>query len=344
MRVGLLTSIPITISAFFADWIEYWTQLGHVVLTASGPPARPLFIDNRWHSTLASLSQRPRIHSWRAPMEIRRWQQSNKLDVVVANTATASFLSRMKKPPSPVIYFCHGLHWGDGTTGGKIAWEMLEKYALRNTAAVVTMNSSDRGWFDKAERPRFHLNLKYGVGLNTDSWPRMASSRPTDSLKLLWVGSFTKRKAPQVFVDLVRLLVSRGLAVEGVMLGEGPLQSRVRKSAVGLPISFPGQQKPLAFLESCHGVVLTSSWEGLTRVGLEACAVGRPLFGFDVKGVCDLPNAFVSETHKGSQGLADNISAWLKMPIVRLPALQDLDFRKPAQAVLDLAVNVSHES
>jgi glycosyltransferase involved in cell wall biosynthesis len=198
------------------------------------------------------------------------------------------------------------------------------------------MNSADEHWFAKNFRSAAQLSLAYGVGLDPGKWPRSPNTWPQASLRLLWVGSFTTRKNPDAFVELIRALTCSGFTIDATMLGEGPLYSEVRKQAHGLPISFPGQQHPLVFLQDSHGLVLTSSWEGLPRVGLEACAVGRPVFGFDVKGVRDLPNAFVTDPQGGAPGLAKVVGDWVRDPLVDYPDRRELAFQRPAQAVLDL--------
>ena len=344
MRIGILTSVPGTLDGFFPEWIDYWESLGHQVFTASGPGPQLARIAVNKHTTISRLSQNPSLDSFGAAKMIREWQTAVGVDVLIVNTATASFFSRLRRGPSPIIYFCHGLHWSDQLSPVQFVWKSLEYFSLRNTSAVVTMNSSDKTWFCGHFKMGPQVHLEYGVGIDPHQWERTPIGDPNAPIRLLWIGSFVKRKNPKAFLSLVKELMRMGIDVEGVMLGSGPLLQEAGAQARGLPIALLGQQAPLEYLKACHGLVSTSSWEGLPRVGLEACAVGRPVFGFDVKGVRDLPNSFTSDHGLGVEGLAEVIKEWQNMPNIELPDLQELSFKRSAREVLNLAKKVAGSS
>lgn len=72
-------------------------------------------------------------------------------------------------------------------------------------------------------------------------------------------------------------------------------------------VEFPGYRTDIPErLSEASALLMTSRWEGLPRIGLEAIAVGCPVFAFDVKGTRSLP--LVSLAPDGDvEGLATRI-------------------------------------
>jgi hypothetical protein len=125
-----------------------------------------------------------------------------RLDVVVTNTATASAIVRAAALPVPVVYFCHGLHWGNEQDGGATVWRSLERLLLRRTDGVITLNRDDEAWFrQRTDRPVHRL--PYGVGVPLEEFP--AAPVPAGPLTLLWAGDFSARKRPESGASLARM-------------------------------------------------------------------------------------------------------------------------------------------
>ncbi|WP_141137553.1 glycosyltransferase [Blastococcus mobilis] len=285
VRVGLVTSVGRTLDAFFPAIVERLEERGFAVSSASGTQSRL----PAW-TPLAGFSQRP---SWSVPTAIRAvraWSRELDHDVVITNTATASALVRAARLRAPVIYFCHGLHWGRDTEPGALPWRVVETALLRRTAGVITINRDDQAWFERHGGPRVH-RLPYGVGVPLEDYPQ--ADVPDGSLDLLWVGDFTPRKRPLLAVAVIRRLVDRGCDVRLRMLGDGPLHTAVLReiAAQGLDrvIRADGRGRVAPALASATALLHTAEWEGLPRVALEAAAVGRWSYGFDVKGLRDAP-------------------------------------------------------
>ncbi|MBN1091283.1 glycosyltransferase [Blastococcus sp. TML/M2B] len=120
-----------------------------------------------------------------------------------------------------------------------------------------------------------------------------AAPVPADGHDLLWVGDFTPRKRPHLAVDVVERLVELGCPVRLRMLGDGPLheevRSRIDAAGLGSVITAEGRAAVAPALASATALLHTAEWEGLPRVALEAAAVGRWSYGFDVKGLRDAP-------------------------------------------------------
>lgn len=289
VKIGVLASVGETVDAFFPPLIRRWQELGHQVLSGASTPSAATE-----HAVIGSLTRNPAPRNVRAPREIRDWVERNRIDVVVTNTATASFFARVRELPVPVIYFCHGLHWNESRSLRSRFWQLLERYALHCTDGVVVINDDDEAWFRAYFPAERVYRLWGGVGVPVQDYPRSDIPPVLDTVELLWAGEFSDRKRPWLALDVVEALLGEGVAVHLTMCGDGPYLAEIRAqiSARGISgaVSAIGPSSEIAdFLERSHGMLLTSTWEGLPRIGLESMAVGRPVFAFDVKGTRSLP-------------------------------------------------------
>jgi glycosyltransferase involved in cell wall biosynthesis len=106
---------------------------------------------------------------------------------------------------------------------------------------------------------------------------------------LMWVGRLAPQKAPDRFVRLFSSLARQSPEVRALMIGSGPLEPRLRDLVRDL-----GLADRLRMIQDQHAVlsmpaadifVMTSRYEGLPYVLLEAQSVGLPVVGFEVGGL-----------------------------------------------------------
>ncbi|MBE4694408.1 glycosyltransferase [Brevibacterium casei] len=336
MRIGLLASVGHMVDSFFPEIIETWTAAGHSVSVAAGTPTA-----DGDSVVISGLGRRPGPGAVTAWAGLRRWVRSERLDVVVTNSATASALVRTARLEVPVVYFCHGLHWNTGTELGDRVWQQVEHALLRRTAGVIAINSDDHAWFGQRFDPQRLLRLRSGVGLDLERY-RYGEPLPQsadDRLELVWIGEFSARKRPNLALDVVLGLESRGVDVHLRMIGDGDLRSatreRIRRLGLSGRVTADGPGSVVDALTHSHGLLHTSAWEGLPRVMLEAVAVGRRAYAFDVKGVRDVPEAVLAAD--GDAGAlaaavhADWASGRMTAPLDFDRA--DLDYRLTGDAV-----------
>ena len=344
VRIGLVASKPVTIDRFFEDWIHAWTADGHEVHVAleDGEVSES---DPTSMIGIKGLRRRPSAAVIRARSELQAWCRDRNLDVVVTNAATPSAVSRLSISDTPVIYFCHGLHWRNSHDWPSYAWSVIEKSLLSRTAGVIFMNGADERWFRRNFRGPM-LNLEAGVGLDLQVWKPLTASECPSSISLLWVGEFTTRKRPQDAVAIFRELRARGKATELVMLGRGPLHTEISttcESEDGIVLA--GHTDPIPYFNRASALIHTATWEGFTRVLLESVAMGVPAFGYATKGVLDVPGVAVSGKPGDVRALADLVAHWVDSgcpaPMVNR---EDLDWQLAYQKVTDFLAQVSGAS
>lgn len=291
MRIGLLASVGHMIDSFFPEIIASWTAAGHAVSTAAGTPTA-----DGHGVVIPGLGRRPGPGMVAARAGLRSWVRDAGIDVVVTNSATASGLVRSASLDVPVVYFCHGLHWNTGARPADRMWQTVERSLLRRTSGIITINSDDHAWFAPHVEADRLLRLETGVGLDLERYAA-APALPVagNRLELVWIGEFSPRKRPDLAVDVVAGLRAAGVDVRLRMLGDGPLRARitdrVRRLDLADAVTAHGFGTVVDALSSSHGLLHTAAWEGLPRVMLEAVAVGRRSYAFDVKGVRDIPEA-----------------------------------------------------
>lgn len=353
MRIGLLASVGGMLDSFFPEIVRVWQGAEHTVCLAAGTPTDgPIPA-----AVIEGLGRRPGPRVLEALARLRDWVRSEHVDVVVTNSATASALVRAALLPVPVVYFCHGLHWNAGTGISERLWMRIESALLRRTAGAITINGDDHAWFSaQGVEPARLVRLRAGVGLDLDAYPaapldEVQPARPGSDLAgadrhrsrrldLAWVGEFSARKRPEAALDVAARLVARGVDLRLTMLGEGTGLARVRRKidTLGLAahVSAPGPGSAAQALADSHALLHTATWEGLPRVMLEALAVGRRTYAFDVKGVRDIPNADLV-ANGDVEALAELIAVDHRSGRLQNPAAfarPELDSRRAAEVVL----------
>ncbi len=127
---------------------------------------------------------------------------------------------------------------------------------------------------------------------------------PRTSSVVLTAGRLTYQKNPAMFVRVAALLVRRFPAAQFAIVGAGfnsPQEPDVRDliRQLGLEqriaiLPWSSRSELLERIRNCTVFVLTSRFEGMPNVGLEAMMLGKPLVVTDVDGSRDLVENGVS--------------------------------------------------
>lgn len=128
--------------------------------------------------------------------------------------------------------------------------------------------------------------------------PALPSAVWPGTLRLVGVGRLTEQKDPLRFVRLIAALrpLLEGTDLRAVWVGGGPLLATVEQEVerLGLTdvVALVGQQRDVhRYLGDADALLLTSRWEGLPLVALEALAMGRGLLLPDVGSCADAVGA-----------------------------------------------------
>ena len=134
------------------------------------------------------------------------------------------------------------------------------------------------------------------------------------------VGRLVPQKGQEYFIRAAKMVLDVYPGVEFLVVGEGPLEGRLKGIAVELKIDdkvkFAGTRKDIAdVLRKMDIVVMPSLWEGLPYVALEALGAGKAVVASDVGGIREVvedERTGLLVKPKDVKGLADALIGLLK--------------------------------
>ena len=139
--------------------------------------------------------------------------------------------------------------------------------------------------------------IPYGVRVPVDL-PDRARARtsfqlPEDALVLAWIGRFVPQKAPERFIATIAGLRHELPEMRALMLGYGQLEADVRDLIrtrdLAAVAQLCGNRRGWDALAAADLLVLTSRYEAMPYVVLEAQALGVPVVATDVAGLREIP-------------------------------------------------------
>ena len=110
---------------------------------------------------------------------------------------------------------------------------------------------------------------------------------------VVFIGRLFPQKNPMLFIDMAQRVLTAGARCKFAIVGDGPLRSIIESSIASRgmtrSIMVTGfRQDVVRILSAADVLVLTSDWEGMPNVILEALSSGTPSVATDVGGVREL--------------------------------------------------------
>jgi glycosyltransferase involved in cell wall biosynthesis len=220
----------------------------------------------------------------RALSALRRSVRAQRPDIVVAHGGEPlKYAALAGVDPRRLVYYKIGIEHGR-LTGGR---RRLHQWILGRAGAVAAVSegaaSEARALGVPAERVRVIPN-----GRDPSAYaPHAAHAGPP---RLVWIGHFDASKRPERFVDLVRELRQRGVAVGASMAGEGALLEPLRSAAGLAGVELLGTVDDVpALLATSDLLVFTGAPpEGMPGVLIEAGLASLPVVTTAVPGADDV--------------------------------------------------------
>jgi colanic acid/amylovoran biosynthesis glycosyltransferase len=206
---------------------------------------------------------------------------------------------------------------------------LVEK--IHRAAFVVTISSFSRSqlyrWCDASQWSKIQV---VHCGLDHEFLPPVPSPIPI-APRFVCVGRLCASKGQLLLIEAVHQLVTEGLAVQLVLVGDGELRPAIEALIVRLQlqdhIEITGWADTLTVrkhLLAARAMVLPSFAEGLPVVIMEALAMGRPVITTYIAGIPELVESGVCGwlVPAGSiEALTAALRAALKAPIEQLEAM-----------------------
>lgn len=310
MKILYITTISLTINAFFKPHIQALVKNGHTVDIACN--LKDLELDSLYDELKCKSYQVDFSRSPLSPDNLKAYSQLKKViengeyDIVHCHTPNASMITRLvcrklrKKTSLKVFYTAHGFHFFKGAP--KLNWMIfypIEKFCSRFTDKLITINQED---FQLAKSKFKAKEICYvpGVGVDFSRFENVSVDKAEkrkelgvseDAFLLVSVGELSKRKNHEVILKAMAQLDDD--RIHYILVGDGPLTQYLKDCARELNISqrvhFLGYRKDVAQLYKTGDVCcFPSLHEGLPVALMEAMACGIPVLCSRIRGNVDL--------------------------------------------------------
>lgn len=249
--------------------------------------------------TALPMHQGPSAGDLATILAVRRYlRRHGPFDVIHGHSSKGGAVARLAAIGlgSRRVYTAHAFKSMDPTlgTGARLLYGGIEVLLGRTcTDIVIAVSEEERSHAVhlgiQAERCRYVPNAaQLPAQLPERGAARRSFGVPWDAPCLLFIGRLAPQKAPQRFVELVGALAAGMPGLRALMLGYGPLEPAVREQ-----IHLAGLDDRIALFTDRRGwdgiaaadlLVVTSDYEGMPYVLLEAAALGLPIVTTEVGG------------------------------------------------------------
>lgn len=225
----------------------------------------------------------------RVPARLKKILRSMRPDVVHVHGGRAAFFLALARNVIPSVYTVHGFHFVYKPIPSRWLAIGAERIALNRASHVIFVSQ-----FDQTLAKRYRLvsdhkpNCVIHNGIPCPSMPVGVQGRQ----RLIgFVGRLEPQKDPLLFLESVEKLPG----YRAVIIGTGSLDTAVRtaieRQRLGNRVTMLGGLSHDDTLHAMNGLqvlVMTSRWEGLPLIPLEAMRIGIPVVATDVGGVREI--------------------------------------------------------
>lgn len=267
--------------------------------------------------------------------KISRILKKEKIDIVHTHSSKAGIVGRWAAKKAGIKNIFHTAHgWSFYIEAGRTVKGFY--VFLERVTALITKNIfivSEKDFDEGVKRVTKKEKLKkisYGIkkqpfleaNKEGKELARKALGIRGNGLVVGTIACFKKQKAPIDFIETAKKVLQKNGDIEFVAVGDGPLrkciEEKVNQLGLSGKIKFLGWRKDIPrVFRAIDLFVLTSHWEGLPIVFIEAMASGVPIVATDVGGARDIIrndiNGYLAE--KGDvDTLAEKISMLAENP------------------------------
>ncbi len=226
-----------------------------------------------------------------------------RFDIVHTHSSKAGIVGRLAARIAGVPNIVHTAHgWGFHdymNPALRRAYVTVEKIMEPWTRPLISVSTrtTSVGLAEAIGRPDSYRLIRSGIPLERfrPDQARRAEARerlgiPADAIVVGSVGRLSSQKNPLDFVRVAASLLERHPDLRFVYVGDGPLRvvvtDAIERAGVRDRVLLLGLRDDVPDLLCAFDLfVLTSLWEGLPRVVLQALATGVPVVAYDTAGI-----------------------------------------------------------
>ncbi len=267
------------------------------VVVSAGGDAEQEFVKNGIEVATVDFRTKSEVSPkvFRGALELARIARRKEIDIIHAHTRVTQVASALaaRRVHVPYVSTCHGFF---KRRLGRMLFGCWGAKAIAISEPVRESLMNDFGL------PPSRIELIH-TGIDIDMFSKGSSSpEPSDLRRRLGlkecpivgtIGRLSPVKGHRFFIEAVRGVVSRGRAVQGIIIGDGPEESELKTFArtIGMDDTFrflKSDFNTAAYLALMDIFVFPSLEEGLGLSLVEAMASGKPCIASDVGGISDV--------------------------------------------------------
>ncbi|MCG8478193.1 MAG: glycosyltransferase family 4 protein, partial [Spirochaetales bacterium] len=265
---------------------------------------------------IPTLTRNPGVHDVRALASLRRLMRDGNYRIVHTHGAKAGILARMAAHRERVPIIINGIHGHTFSPQmhpiARAIYRAVERRVARYTTHFVPVGDDLRkqylaaGVGDDGRYTVIHSGMelsRYTAAATIEEEERRSIRAefgiPEDAVVFANISRMEPRKGHRFFLEAARGVVDDAVAQPGkneprfVIVGDGPEETNLRAQAeslgIGEKIIFTGYRGDVErMFAMCDVVVLTSLWEGLPRVLVQAAAAAKPVVTFACDGASEV--------------------------------------------------------
>jgi len=264
--------------------------------------------------------------------------KKNGFDIVHTHSPKASLLGSWAAALAGVkhiIYTVHG--WPFHDFMNPLVYRTLrfiERVSAKITTQIITVSRADlkKGIVERVAPVSKLILIHYGIDM--ERFERIYAERKKREYRdhlILNVSSLKRQKGLEAFLEAVKQLRIKHRSFEVSLVGEGPLRKRieevVEKAGLTSCLRLHGWVDDMdQFFLRASVLVLTSLWEGLPLVAIEAACAGIPVVVTNTGGISDVLEdggggrvvspACIEEIVCALEDIVDNYSQWQEKALV----------------------------
>ena len=256
---------------------------------------------------IPSLRRKPSpLHEIIALRNIRNIIRKRKYDIIHTHGAKAGILGRIAAKKERVSHIINGIH---GITFSQEMgfltrhfYKWIERRTGKYTDKFISVGADIRDKYIHARigKPEQYVIIHSGMDIarfrthmskQKQLLIRKELGIPKHATIIANISRLEPRKGFHYFIEAAKNLASKDLCF--LIVGEGPEYSRLQTLAARYNLEsiviFTGYQKYVEHIFAISDIiVLTSLWEGLPRVLVQAAISGTPAVTFDVEGAKEI--------------------------------------------------------
>ncbi len=260
-------------------------------------------LDLRALGVEVALSDVFNTFSLREFFKLRDFMEKGNFDIIHFHGTRAAMLGRMAvalvRHRPKIIYTIHGFHLIHYHSPFKRIFLLLvEKFLNFLTDAIICVSYSDK---ESITGLRLANDGKIRViwnGVDIERFQKAKVDRdakkkelnlPSDAIVLTMIGRLHPPKDHRTLLTAFQKAISKFQNAYLLIIGEGPLRAKIERYAqslgLGEKVKFTGFRRDISEIMAMTDIfILSTLWEGLPFVLLEAMASSKPVIATDVNG------------------------------------------------------------